>query len=66
LQESGLDASSSLSSAALATMFECSPIAHVDGVEAPTLILTGRNDQRVPPSQSSEWLWALRRRGVAV
>jgi len=43
-----------------------SPIAHVDAVKAPVLLLTGEIDQRVPPSQSKTYYHALKGRGKEV
>ena len=44
-------------------LLERSPIAHVDRVTTPTLILHGEDDQRVPVWQSYEFYNALTRRG---
>jgi acylaminoacyl-peptidase len=48
----------------LALMFRASPIAHIDHVPAdcPVLLFVGAKDLRVPPSQSVEYLHALRAR----
>jgi dipeptidyl aminopeptidase/acylaminoacyl peptidase len=43
-----------------------SPIAYVDGVRTPTLILSDTRDQRVPVSQAYTLYHALRDRGVPV
>ena len=45
---------------------KASPIAHVDAVKAPVLLLTGEMDQRVPPSQSKNYYYALKGRGKEV
>ena len=45
---------------------KASPIAHVDAVKAPVLLLTGEIDQRVPPSQSKNYYYALKGRGKEV
>merc|ERR1739848_686868 len=47
-------------------MRACSPMAHIDDVHSPTLLLIGDNDRRVPPAQGREWFYALRQRGVKV
>mmetsp|Transcript_40684 Transcript_40684/g.82092 ORF Transcript_40684/g.82092 Transcript_40684/m.82092 type:complete len:924 (-) Transcript_40684:150-2921(-) len=49
---------------ALAKMFECSPVAHIDKVRAPTLLCLGFADRRVPSSQGVEFFHALKSRGV--
>ena len=41
-----------------------SPVAHVNNVNTPTLILHGEADQRVPISQGYEYYNALKRRGI--
>lgn len=38
-----------------AKMLEASPIARIEKVKAPCLILLGRDDLRVPPTQGKEW-----------
>jgi dipeptidyl aminopeptidase/acylaminoacyl peptidase len=43
-----------------------SPLTHVDGVRAPTLILQGGADDRCPVGQAEQWFHALRTRGVPV
>jgi len=48
----------------LDAMWRASPIAHLDGVVAPTLIALGLQDRRVPPSQGMEYYYALRSKGV--
>lgn len=45
-------------------MWKASPVAHVDGVVAPTLIMIGARDRRVPQSQGLEWFHALKSRKV--
>jgi acylaminoacyl-peptidase len=39
-------------------------IAHIDNVQAPTLVAIGSSDNRVPPSQGLEYYHALRSKGV--
>ena len=41
-----------------------SPIAWVEGVRAPTLIIHGENDYRTPIGDGEKWFMALRKRGV--
>ena len=41
-----------------------SPIAHVEGVRAPTLIIHAENDYRTPIGDGEKWFMALRKRGV--
>jgi acylaminoacyl-peptidase len=48
----------------LQTMYEKSPIIHVDKVKTPTLLALGMVDLRVPPSQGKEWYHTLRSAGV--
>jgi len=48
----------------LAAMWGASPIAHIDNVQAPTLVAIGSSDNRVPPSQGREYYHALRSKGV--
>ncbi|WP_228553898.1 S9 family peptidase [Catenulispora pinisilvae] len=43
-----------------------SPLAYVDAVRAPTLILHGAADERCPPGQAEQWFQALKSRGVVV
>ncbi|KAJ1928201.1 hypothetical protein IWQ60_002279 [Tieghemiomyces parasiticus] len=40
-------------------MFDNSPLRHVDRVRAPTLLLLGEGDRRVPPSQGKTWYAGL-------
>eukprot|EP00040_Diaphanoeca_grandis_P034571 m.214902 g.214902 ORF g.214902 m.214902 type:complete len:784 (-) comp33180_c0_seq1:242-2593(-) len=54
----------SVSVEALAQMKKVSPITHVDDVKAPTMILIGAQDRRVPVSQGWIWHYALQARGV--
>lgn len=48
----------------VARMHVASPIAHVDKVVAPTLIILGLKDKRVPPLQSFEYYRELKARGI--
>lgn len=48
----------------LATMHAASPISRAQSVVAPTLVLIGAKDLRVPPSQGLIWHNMLRERGV--
>lgn len=48
----------------LRVMWKASPVAHIDGVVAPTLVALGAKDRRVPQSQGLEWFHALKSRGV--
>lgn len=48
----------------LGAMFDASPIAHIDNVQAPTLVALGMSDRRVPPSQGLEYYHTLRSKGV--
>lgn len=43
-----------------------SPIAHVEAVETPVLLLMGDKDQRVPPTQGRNYFHALKGRGKTV
>ena len=52
------------SAAAREAMFKVSPIAHIDAVRAPVLMLLGAKDRRVPPSNGMAYAHALRERGV--
>ena len=45
-------------------MYAMSPVAHVDKVQAPTMVMLGMVDRRVPPSQGIEFHKALKARGV--
>jgi dipeptidyl aminopeptidase/acylaminoacyl peptidase len=47
-----------------ALMFRCSPIAHLQRVKTPILIMLGNNDWRVPMTQSLDYYKALKARGV--
>jgi acylaminoacyl-peptidase len=49
----------------MTTMWQKSPIAHVNKVKTPTMVALGMVDLRVPPSQGMEWYHALRSKGVA-
>lgn len=48
----------------LKIMWDASPVAHIDGVVAPTLVALGAKDRRVPQSQGLEWFHALKSKGV--
>jgi acylaminoacyl-peptidase len=48
----------------LQTMWEKSPVRHVEAVKTPTLVALGLKDLRVPPSQGLEWFHTLRSMGV--
>ena len=48
----------------LITMWKASPVAHIDGVVAPTLVALGAKDRRVPQSQGLEWFHVLKSKGV--
>lgn len=48
----------------LVRMRQCSPIAYVDNVKAPTLVCLGGSDRRVPPSQGIEYYHMLKSRGI--
>lgn len=45
-------------------MWKASPVAHIGGVIAPTLVALGAKDRRVPQSQGVEWFHALKSKGV--
>lgn len=47
-----------------AKMFNCSPMAHIDKVKAPTLLMLGSVDLRVPPQQGLRYHELLKARGV--
>jgi acylaminoacyl-peptidase len=49
-----------------AKMLACSPMAHVDKVRVPVLLLVGEVDRRVPPAQSVEYYRALKQHGCKV
>eukprot|EP00049_Salpingoeca_infusionum_P021571 m.3741 g.3741 ORF g.3741 m.3741 type:complete len:696 (+) comp4301_c0_seq1:152-2239(+) len=55
---------SSLTIKELDVMRQASPLPNVDKVKAPTLVLLGLNDLRVPPFQGKLWFDALRQNGV--
>lgn len=42
----------------------CSPLKYVHNVQAPTLIMLGENDLRVPPSQGLAYHDLLKKNGV--
>ncbi|CAM9837254.1 unnamed protein product, partial [Phaeothamnion confervicola] len=48
----------------LARMHAASPLAHAANVRAPTLLLIGAKDRRVPPSQGITWHHMLKARGL--
>lgn len=50
--------------ATLSRMLEISPISRIDSIKAPILLLVGKNDARVPPSQSLYFHRLLLARGV--
>ena len=45
-------------------LYSMSPVAYIDKVKAPTMVMLGQVDRRVPPSQGIEFHKALRARGV--
>ena len=47
-------------------LFKMSPIAYVDAVKAPLVILLGEKDQRVAPTQGRNYYHALKARGKDV
>ena len=47
-------------------MYEMSPIAHASKVKAPVFLMVGKNDLRVPPSQSYEFYNTLKSLGKEV
>ncbi|KAF8837150.1 alpha/beta-hydrolase [Paxillus ammoniavirescens] len=47
-------------------LYEASPIAHVDKVRTPVLLLVGEDDRRVPPTQGKNYFHALKGRGRQV
>jgi len=49
----------------LMKLSECSPIKHVQKVQAPTLLLLGEKDLRVPSSQGLAYFHHLKKNGVA-
>jgi len=51
---------------AMATMWTCSPVSHVQHVTAPIFLMIGKNDLRVPPSQGYEFYHALKALGKDV
>ncbi|GFV86663.1 acylamino-acid-releasing enzyme [Trichonephila clavipes] len=50
----------------LKTMWEKSPISHLSNVSAPTLLLLGKKDLRVPMSQGLKYYQLLKARNVPV
>ncbi len=55
-----------LNAKTLSVMYECSPIKYVAQVKAPTLLLVGKTDRRVPPTQAVEYYRALQLHGKKV
>lgn len=51
---------SSLSPKTYQHLHALSPLANVDNVVVPTLLLVGQDDRRVPPDQSRSWYHALK------
>lgn len=47
-------------------LWRASPIAHVDAVTAPVLLMLGEVDQRVAPTQGLNYYHALKARGKTV
>jgi len=66
--EFGLDFTpeSLMTPATFQQLFEVSPIAHVDRVRAPVLLLIGEDDLRVVPTQGARFYHALKGRGRRV
>ncbi|XP_063974905.1 acylamino-acid-releasing enzyme-like isoform X2 [Diachasmimorpha longicaudata] len=58
------DMSSEETTEMVVKMFKCSPIVHAHKVKAPTLMLLGKKDRRVPPSQGKHWYLRLKANGV--
>jgi len=50
----------------MASMYNMSPISHVENVTAPVFLMIGKNDLRVPPSQGYEYYHALKALGKDV
>eukprot|EP00816_Leptocylindrus_hargravesii_P008451 CAMPEP_0196815540 /NCGR_PEP_ID=MMETSP1362-20130617/50418_1 /TAXON_ID=163516 /ORGANISM="Leptocylindrus danicus, Strain CCMP1856" /LENGTH=816 /DNA_ID=CAMNT_0042192531 /DNA_START=72 /DNA_END=2522 /DNA_ORIENTATION=- len=48
----------------IASMYDASPVAHLNNVSAPTLVAIGLADKRVPASQGIEYFHALRSKGL--
>ncbi|GJQ11064.1 hypothetical protein GpartN1_g2855.t1 [Galdieria partita] len=48
----------------LARMWSHSPISHIKNCQAPTLLLLGGSDRRVPPSQGIEWYQILKSKKI--
>ncbi|KAH7927981.1 alpha beta-hydrolase [Leucogyrophana mollusca] len=48
------------------TLYDASPIAHVDNVRTPVLLCLGEDDHRVPPVQGLRYYHALKGRGRVV
>ena len=49
-----------------AALYAASPIAHVDRVKAPVLVLLGEDDLRVPPTQGRGYYHVLKGKGRVV
>ncbi|XP_030828374.1 acylamino-acid-releasing enzyme isoform X1 [Strongylocentrotus purpuratus] len=66
MTEAGMDFDFKIAPSAemYAKMFNCSPMAHIDKVRAPTLLMLGSDDLRVPPQQGIRYHEMLKARGV--
>ncbi|XP_054715591.1 acylamino-acid-releasing enzyme-like [Uloborus diversus] len=60
------DVASAINPDLLTDMWEKSPVRYADKVTTPTLILLGKKDLRVPPSQGLKYYHMLHARGVPV
>ena len=47
-------------------MYDASPISNADKIKAPILLLLGRDDHRVPPSQGLRWGQYLKGLGKSI
>ena len=65
LGNDGSDLEKILDAQTLAVMYNVSPVRYVDRVKAPTLLLVGKVDRRVPPTQSIEYYRCLKLHGKA-
>ncbi|XP_067936708.1 acylamino-acid-releasing enzyme-like [Watersipora subatra] len=45
-------------------LYSMSPVAHLENIKTPMMVMLGQEDRRVPPSQGIEFYKALRSRGV--